>query len=583
MSRTVSQTINLQTPDQTGKYITKIDGGGISIHDLQRQNLDYIQLDSNGLKLYKDGGNYTTAEFGSTSYIGKRDGEHSYLKLDYHSLSLIDKEKNTFFEVIDGRDESGEALITQEFWDNGLIGSIDVDYPLTYPVSSVVSLIITSSDMQTSREATEGVDYDIIHDTTNNTDTVHFYTLGDEESFKIDYLTTSSLVKSYILGKAEKWVVGDNASFGGYSVMQGYGIAAHGFASHAEGGPYTVALGDYSHAEGYTSRAEAEGSHAEGYYTQASAKYSHAEGRNTHANNDYAHSEGEHSTARGLASHAEGDSTLASGNYSHTLGGYTIANRKYQVALGMYNLKDYGVQPEDKDDEDAYEESYRKNYRGEYVLMIGNGTANDARSNALMVDWNGAITIPTYRNSSWVAQRDSALLKLLPDSTTTLNASMHPYISMKTESGDWTIATYSSNRLYFSYVTDTDYNNETNTQTSFLAMGADGYLNVKNGYHVSGSPLITVKSVTSSATTIAANSVTRIQTTFTLEAPYKRVVGIRQITTNHNIATVISGFGADGDGAVGNTVTVFADCRNLQTGSAISDEKVTFEVVLSAN
>lgn len=343
MARTVSQTINLQAvPEAVSKYITRIDGGGISIHDTQRQNLDYIQLDSNGLKLYKDGGNYTTAEFGSTSYIGKRDGEHSYLKLDYHSLSLIDKEQNIFLHILDARENNGEAPVTEEFWEGGQNDTINLDYPLQYPVASVSSVSVNNTEVE------QGTDYDIIDNT------LHFYSLNNNDNIIINYTTTSILMKNYILGQPNDLL--NRGSWGGYGLIQGYNTSAYGFASHAEGGILVTAIGDYSHAEGVTSRAEGYGSHAEGDSTQASGNFSHT----------------------------EGNSTYASGNYSHALGGRTRATRLYQVALGESNREDEG--------------GTDKTTRGDYVVIIGNGsgTSSSTRSNALTIDWQGRIECGDY-------------------------------------------------------------------------------------------------------------------------------------------------------------------------------------------
>lgn len=72
--RVVSQTINLQTPDQTGKYISKIDGGGISIHDSQRQESDYIQLTSNKIDITQN--NNLVASFGKNAQLGDTKGYH---------------------------------------------------------------------------------------------------------------------------------------------------------------------------------------------------------------------------------------------------------------------------------------------------------------------------------------------------------------------------------------------------------------------------------------------------------------------------------------------------------------------------
>lgn len=85
----------------------------------------------------------------------------------------------------------------------------------------------------------------------------------------------------------------------------------------------------------------------------------HAEGSGTMATGDYSHAEGLDTTAAGRASHASGQGTYASGNH--------------QTVMGKYNTKDT---------------------KNEYSFIIGNGTDDTHRSNALSVDWNGNITTP---------------------------------------------------------------------------------------------------------------------------------------------------------------------------------------------
>ena len=165
-----------------------------------------------------------------------------------------------------------------------------------------------------------------------------------------------------------------------------YGIAS-GYASHAEG-YYTIATGQDAHSEGYqtkaiTQNAHAEGSnttasgessHAEGYLTKASGKYSHAEGQNTQATGHRSHAEGQNAIASGEQSHAEGYYTNAFGNYSHAEGNYTTAQRKSQHVFGEYNVLDTAG---------------TTTTRGNYVEIVGNGSTNNARSNARTLDWNG--------------------------------------------------------------------------------------------------------------------------------------------------------------------------------------------------
>ena len=191
---------------------------------------------------------------------------------------------------------------------------------------------------------------------------------------------------------------------GANSVATGYYTIASGARSHAEGyrtvssgndthaeGESTTASGNNSHAEGELTTSSGRDSHAEGSGTTAQGEVSHAEGRSTTASGDRSHAEGGHTTASGFCSHAEGNyttasmdyahaegrSTTASGHSSHAEGYYTIANHRTQHVEGAYNIAD----PSTAD----------ANTRGTYVHIVGNGTADNARSNALTLTWDGDL------------------------------------------------------------------------------------------------------------------------------------------------------------------------------------------------
>jgi hypothetical protein len=122
---------------------------------------------------------------------------------------------------------------------------------------------------------------------------------------------------------------------GDYSHAEGYSTKASGQASHAEGNS-TKASGLYSHAEGNNTNATGIYSHAEGYKTTASSQYSHAEGYQTTASGLHSHAEGGNTTkASGTCSHAEGLATKASGNYSHAEGYATTASGIHSHAEGF--------------------------------------------------------------------------------------------------------------------------------------------------------------------------------------------------------------------------------------------------------
>lgn len=146
-----------------------------------------------------------------------------------------------------------------------------------------------------------------------------------------------------------------NIASGKYSHAEGEGTVAEGDASHTEGGT-TIAEGMCAHAEGAITSAPGDWSHAEGALTIANGTYSHAEGCGTIASGDCSHAEGLRTTASGYSAHAEGCETIASGECSHV--------------QGKYNIEDTN---------------------NKYAMIIGNGTTNVDRSNALTVDWNGNI------------------------------------------------------------------------------------------------------------------------------------------------------------------------------------------------
>ena len=165
-----------------------------------------------------------------------------------------------------------------------------------------------------------------------------------------------------------------NMAVGNYSVAEGRDCTASERYSHAEG-YNTTAAGESSHAEGTSSQATYASAHAEGFMTIASEDSAHAEGNTTTASGPYSHAEGLYTTASGSASHAEGNGTTASGSISHAEGAGTTAQRAYQHVFGEYNVLDTG--------------GTGVTTKGDYVEIVGNGTANDARSNARTLDWSG--------------------------------------------------------------------------------------------------------------------------------------------------------------------------------------------------
>ena len=156
-----------------------------------------------------------------------------------------------------------------------------------------------------------------------------------------------------------------------------YGVdnVVSGARAMAIGLKNTVA-GKDDYAIGFNCSTSEEGSFAIGYQAQSSGGYGAiATGYATKASGVFAHAEGTNCVASGVGSHAEGSITTASGDSSHAQGWRTIANHAYQHVFGQANIADTSSATE-------------KN-RGNYVEIVGNGTSDNARSNARTLDWSG--------------------------------------------------------------------------------------------------------------------------------------------------------------------------------------------------
>ena len=164
-------------------------------------------------------------------------------------------------------------------------------------------------------------------------------------------------------------------------------------------------VGTGSFAFGYDVEASGSHSHAEGRLTKAGASYSHAEGNETLAGNNSSHAEGQGSSAMALASHAEGISTFASGYASHVGGRYNILdahdNWAEWISGTSYAIGDKVKRTVSSADIRGYkcitansdtvftEANWERDFYINYAEIIGNGTQNNARSNARTLDWDG--------------------------------------------------------------------------------------------------------------------------------------------------------------------------------------------------
>ena len=116
--------------------------------------------------------------------------------------------------------------------------------------------------------------------------------------------------------------------------------------------------------------------------TTASGGISTAIGGYTEATGNGSTAMGFYTTASGNHSTAMGQETTASGDYSTAMGFQTEASDRSSLVIGQYNLLG-----------STFTNSATEFSTENTAFVIGNGTANDSRSNALTVLFDGTTTI----------------------------------------------------------------------------------------------------------------------------------------------------------------------------------------------
>jgi hypothetical protein len=190
-------------------------------------------------------------------------------------------------------------------------------------------------------------------------------------------------------------------SMGYRTIASGYFSTALGFGSIASGqnsfamGYETMSNGFFTTAMGWQSVASGECGLSTGYQTEANGSYSVAMGFRTKANAQSSTAFGDGSIANGIWSTAMGVNTIANGMFSTALGSSTHSRGVSSIAMGQ----------------STYANSYNSFVAGRYndttsssasswigtdpLFVIGNGSGNLSRSNALTVLKNGFVGIGT--------------------------------------------------------------------------------------------------------------------------------------------------------------------------------------------
>lgn len=137
------------------------------------------------------------------------------------------------------------------------------------------------------------------------------------------------------------------------------GFFSGSFKGNIDGPAYVegpvIASSKYLHVQG---NIIVSGNISQGYGTKAIGAASHAEGSGSIAIGVASHAEGRGTKAKGIGSHAEGLGTIASGDHQHV--------------MGTYNIEDES---------------------NDTLLIVGNGTSEESRSNALTLNREGLLSV----------------------------------------------------------------------------------------------------------------------------------------------------------------------------------------------
>ena len=154
---------------------------------------------------------------------------------------------------------------------------------------------------------------------------------------------------------------------GEQTTASGSGAIAIGRQSIASG-TYSFAGGNRVDSVNYPTTASGTGAFAFGASAKASGQLSIALGQRTEASSSF--------------SIAAGNQSTANQPYAIALGNQIQATGRSSVVIGQFNVAD------DNEIDSSHGSGARK-----YLFIVGNGTADNSRSNAMTVDWDGNLVV----------------------------------------------------------------------------------------------------------------------------------------------------------------------------------------------
>ncbi|MGI8604979.1 MAG: hypothetical protein ACR2OZ_18570 [Verrucomicrobiales bacterium] len=209
------------------------------------------------------------------------------------------------------------------------------------------------------------------------------------DGMRIGFAATSNTLgtnTSVMIGQYNSGIAAKSLAVGTSNIIgNSYNPSATGtFAAGAN----NTAQGTSSVAFGASNTATGSQAHAVGYMNSASGTSAIALGENNGAAGLGAVALGRWNVAAADSSLSANYHTTAFGNYSTAAGYYTNAYSYASIAGGRYNA------PVGTENNTSDQSAARTTWRdGDSLFVIGNGTSNTARSNALVVKKDGQVEI----------------------------------------------------------------------------------------------------------------------------------------------------------------------------------------------
>ena len=136
---------SLKVAGEANKYITAIDENGVKVHAANNINLNYTQITSEGMEVFKTNGAtsnpsaISVAKFGQTSIIGRQDQSH--IKIINNGLSILNS-GITLFDLLLDENQQAELQHEYDFGETVFVpagpGPYDLESYITeYPIITV--------------------------------------------------------------------------------------------------------------------------------------------------------------------------------------------------------------------------------------------------------------------------------------------------------------------------------------------------------------------------------------------------------------------------------------------------------------